>query len=224
MSDRSARGAIFDLDGTLAETAPDLVGALNDLMSEDGLPSVDYAQARKTAGMGARALILYGRTQAGLATDEATIAALTPRFLALYEQRLCEETHLFDGAVALLDALATEGWRLGVCTNKPHDLALTLLERLAIADRFHAILGAGAIDVRKPDPRHLLETIAQAGADPMRSALVGDTATDHGAARAASVPVILVRFGYSVEPVDLLAPDVAVDTIAEIGPALERLV
>lgn len=228
MNDGAARGAIFDLDGTLADTAPDLVGALNDLMGALDLPPVDPAAARNTAGMGGRMLIHYGLEAAGRPADADAVEALLPRYLALYEARLDEdasrgETRLFDGAAETLDRLAQAGWRLGVCTNKPHAMALKVLAGLGLADRFDAVIGAGALPVRKPDPEHLLETIRRAGAALERSVLIGDTVTDRDAARAAGAPIVLVDFGYATVPIASLAPDAAIASLRDLPDVLERL-
>ncbi len=214
---------IFDLDGTLADTAADLVGALNEIGAARGWPALDPVGDRIVAGQGGRALLRRGMSGAGLAMDEAQVDALFPEYLAVYERQLSARSSLFPGAVECLDALAAEGWGLGICTNKPERLARGLLDALGVAGRFGAILGADTLAVRKPDPLHLLETVARLGGDPARTLLVGDTVTDRETARRAGAPCILCRFGYAAEPLADLAPDAVIDDLREIvalAPAL----
>jgi len=216
------RSAIFDLDGTLAHTAPDLVGAANDLMADEGLPPVDVSIAEKTAGFGAKALIRAAFDNAKESYDEARVDALFHPFLDRYAERIADESHLYDGAEAVLDDLARDGWLLGICTNKPERLAVELMTRLGALDRFGALLGADTLLVRKPDRTHLFETIARIGGDPAAAVMIGDTDTDLKTARNAEIPCILTSFGYSHIPVARLKPDAIVDRFDQIPAALER--
>lgn len=216
------RSAIFDLDGTLAHTAPDLVGAANDLMTEQNLPHIDVAIAEKTAGFGAKALIRAAFDNANEKYDDARVDALFQPFLDRYAERIADESRLYDGAEAVLTQLANDGWKLGVCTNKPEGLAVELMTRLGALDRFGALLGADTLPVRKPDPEHLFETIARIGGDPATAVMIGDTDTDLKTARNAEVPCILTSFGYSHIPVARLKPDAIVDHFSQIPDALER--
>lgn len=221
------RGAIFDLDGTLADTAGDLLAAANVVLARHGLPLLDPVGDRAVAGRGGRAMI---RRALALSPEpppaaevEAVADALYPEFLGVYEARLDRETRLFEGVVECLDALAAAGWRLGVCTNKPERLALTLLDRLGVLGRFGAVLGADSLPVRKPDPLHFAETARRAGARPERSVMLGDTRADLECARRAGVPCVLVAFGFAEEPLETLAPDAVAGHFGEILPLLERL-
>lgn len=209
------RAAIFDLDGTLADTAADLVGAANAVAAEHGWPALDPDGDRATAGQGSRALLRLVMARAGLA-DPDRVERLVPRFLDVYADRIDAESRLFPGASACLDALATDGWTLGLCTNKPEALARLLMERLGIADRFAAILGADTLPVRKPDPLHLVETVRRAGGVLTQAVLIGDTETDRRTAAAAGTPCILTRFGYAAVPPETLLPDALVDDLAEV--------
>jgi len=215
------RSAIFDLDGTLAHTAPDLVGAANDLMDEQGLPHLDVSVAEKTAGFGAKALIRAAFENAHERYDDARVDALFQPFLDRYAARISDESHLYAGAEEVLDQLASDGWLLGICTNKPEALALDLMKALGALDRFGALLGADTLPVRKPDPTHLFETITRIGGDPASAVMVGDTDTDLKTARAAEIPCILTSFGYSHIPVARLKPDAVVDHFHQIPAALE---
>jgi phosphoglycolate phosphatase len=214
---------IFDLDGTLAETAPDLIGALNSVAWNEGWPGLDPVTDRGIAGRGGRALLQAAIQGAGLPPDPARVEDLLPAFLAAYEARIAAESHLYPGAEACLDALEAEGWRVGVCTNKPERLARLLLEALGVGHRFGALLGADTLPVRKPDPRHFTETIVRLGGAPGGALLVGDTVTDRDTARAAGVPCVLTRFGYAVEAPEVLAPEAWIDRLDEVPALVPRL-
>ena len=218
------RTVIFDLDGTLADTAADLVAAMNALAAETGLAALDPVADRATAGAGARAMIRAAMARSGLVPDPDRVAALWPRYLHHYGQRVTGQSTLFPGARTCLDALAAEGWRLGLCTNKPEAMARQLLDHLGITGCFGAILGADTLPVKKPDPRHLTETVTRCGGDLRRAVLVGDTITDRETARAAGVPCVLTRFGYAIEPPEVLAPDAWVAHLGEVPTLAARLV
>ena len=221
------RGAIFDLDGTLADTAGDLLAAANEAMAPHGLPMLDPAADRAYAGRGGRpmirrALALAGRPEDG-PEERRLIEAIYPALLDAYEARIARETTLFAGVEACLALLQADGWRIGICTNKPERLALLLLTALGVHDRFAAVLGADTLHVRKPDPLHFTETARRIGADPARSVMIGDTLTDLETARRAGVPCVLTGFGFAAEPMDELAPDAVVAHFDELPPVLERL-
>lgn len=221
------RGAIFDLDGTLADTAADLLGAANAVLGPRGYPVLDLARDKPFAGRGGRSMIRRSLSLLPAPPPDAEVEAvadqLYPGLLAAYETRIADQTQLFDGVAACLDALAAAGWRLGVCTNKPERLAVMLLDALGVLGRFGAVLGADSLAVRKPDPEHLAETARRIGARPELCVMLGDTVTDLKTARAAGVPCVLTRFGFAAEPLDELAPDAIVAHYDEIAPVLERL-
>lgn len=221
------RGAIFDLDGTLADTAGDLLTAANEALAPHGLPPLDATADRSFAGRGARSMIRRSLMLAGRTDDTpealALIDAIYPDLLHAYEARIAHETALFEGAEAAVEALVATGWRIGICTNKPERLALLLLDALGVRDRFAAILGADTLHVRKPDPEHFRETARRIGADPSRSVMIGDTLTDLTTARRAGVPCVLTGFGFAAEPLDELAPDAVVAHFDELPAVLERL-
>ncbi len=219
------RVAVFDLDGTLADTSADLIAAANAAMAEAGIPApLDPRHDRATAFAGGRAMLRAGLARRGGTPDEAEIDRLYPRLLELYRRDLAVHTRLYDGAETALDRLAAAGWRLGVCTNKPEGLAALLLKALGIDGHFAAMLGADSLPFRKPDPRHVLETIARAGGAADRAVLIGDTLTDRDAARAAGIPCVLVGFGPDPGAVAALAPDAIVAHFDELPALLERLV
>lgn len=224
---RRMRGAIFDLDGTLADTAADLLGAANAVLAPRGLPVLDLARDKSFAGRGARSMIRRSLSMLDAPPGEAEADTITtdifPEFLRVYEGRLADETRLFDGVAACLDSLEAAGWRLGVCTNKPERLAVMLLDSLGVLTRFGAVLGADSLPVRKPDPEHLCETARRSGARPDLCVMLGDTQTDLLTARAAGVPCVLTSFGFAEEPLHELTPDAVVGHFDEIAPVLEGL-
>ncbi len=188
---------VFDLDGTLVDSAPDLTAALNAALADAGRPAVDPQTVRHLVGHGARALIERGLALSG-GGGEAEVARALPVFLDYYAAHIADGTRPYPGAAAALDALAAQGKRLAICTNKPVTLSVALIAALGWSGRFAANLGGDSLGVRKPDPAHLLATIAAAGGDPADTVFVGDTAVDVAAARAAHVPVIVTR---SVSPI-----------------------
>lgn len=220
MTDHLPPIAVFDLDGTLADTAPDLVAALNAVLAEEGLPSLPFEKARDLIGAGARSLILRGFNEAGYsAVDDARLERMFRFFIDFYSRNLLRETKLFPGVPEALDRFREEGWVLAVCTNKFEDQSLRLLELLGIADRFAAICGRDTFPYFKPDPRHLTLTIERAGGSQSRALMVGDSVTDISTARAAGLPVVAVPFGYSDVPVAELAPDHVIGHFDELWTA-----
>jgi phosphoglycolate phosphatase len=207
---------VFDLDGTLVDTAPDLVGTLNVIFARAGLPAVTYDAARNMVGGGARLLI-----ERGLAAEGRTVAApdidrLVREFIDHYAARIAEHSRPFPGLESALDRLAAKGFRFAVCTNKLEWLSVRLLEALGLAQRFAAICGADTFGVQKPDPEFLRRTIERAGGDAMRTVMVGDSANDVTPARAAGIPVVAVDFGYSEIPVRDLQPNRVIGAFSEL--------
>lgn len=196
---------VFDLDGTLVDTAPDLIRALNQVLREESIPLPDAAGLRYLVGHGARALLQRGAAQAGVTLSAPRLDQLAERFVAIYRADIAALSRPFLGAIAALDALQQAGAILAVCTNKHTDLSMALLSALGMRGRFAAILGADAVQRRKPDPDHLLQTIAQAGGSAGAALMIGDTDADIQAARAAGIPSIAVRFGYTDDVMSLNA-------------------
>ncbi len=223
LSDLAGATVVFDLDGTLVDTAPDLVGTLNALLDQEGLPPLALKAARPMIGQGARAMLAKGFAAGGAPLVEARMGQLFERFIAHYLARIAQASRPFPGAVAALDALTAAGARLAVCTNKRTDLSVALLRALGLAERFAAIVGADAAPAAKPDPRHLIAAIERAGGRRERAVMVGDSASDAGAARAAGVPLVLVSFGYTDIPAGELGPDVLIDHFEDLPGACARL-
>ena len=214
---------VFDLDGTLVDSAPDLARALNRVLAEEGLPEVEPASVRSMVGEGAARTIARGFAAAGRPIADPPPERLRLRFLDFYADGLADSTRPWPGAVDALEALAAGGRRLAICTNKPEGLSRTLLEALDLARFFRAVLGGDSLPVRKPDPRHLAEAVRRAGGDPARAAMVGDSAADVDAARAAGVPAVVVTFGYTRIPARELGADACIDAFEELIPALSGL-
>lgn len=215
--------AVFDLDGTLADTARDLVATLNVILGREGLPAVPLEEARAMIGAGARVLLERGLARAGREVIPARLDALYRDFLVHYGDHICVETILFPGVVAALDDLQANGFRLAVCTNKIEAHSRALLAGLGIADRFAAICGRDTFPYFKPDPRHLTATVEQAGAHVAQAVMVGDSRTDIATAQAARIPVVAVSFGYTEVPVRELGPDRVIDRFAELPGAVYDL-
>jgi phosphoglycolate phosphatase len=213
----------FDLDGTLVDTAPDLIGTLNVLLAEEGLAPLPLEEARPYIGRGARWMLERGFQAAGAHLTADGVAPLFDRFIAHYEAHIADRSRPFPGCVAALEALKAQGAKLVVCTNKLTGLSTTLLDALDLARLFDAVIGADRTPAIKPDPRHLLTAIAAAGGSPERAVMVGDAATDAGAARAAKAPLILVSFGYTETPARELSPDILIDHYDELPAACVRL-
>lgn len=214
---------VFDLDGTLVDTAPDLVGALNFVLQREGLPLVPVASARAMIGAGARKLIERGLELDGRVMSVADIDRLTRDFIAYYKDHIADASRPFDGLHAALDELERRGFKFAVCTNKLEGLSRLLLAKLEMTSRFVAICGADTFGVAKPDPTILRQTIAQAGGEISRSIMVGDSGPDVGVARRAGIPVVGVEFGYTEIPIAELKPDIVIGHMRELPGAVETL-
>lgn len=224
MSDLHGWTIAFDLDGTLVDTAPDLVRALNAVLMEEGLEPAPYEDARLYVGHGARRLLERGAARVGAAFTEPDMTRLVTRFVDIYRADIAAGSRAFPALEPALDALSDRGARLAVCTNKRTDLSEDLLRALALRTRFAAVLGADLASRSKPDPAHLQEAVALAGGDLARTVFVGDSRTDYDTALAAGAPIVMVSFGYSDEP-SLAMPKAAwIDSYAALGLEITRLV
>ncbi|MCA3450971.1 MAG: HAD-IA family hydrolase [Rhodobacter sp.] len=217
------RTVVFDLDGTLADTSADLIAAANACFRGLGHGDLLDQTDALTAFHGGRAMLRLGFGRLGI-VSEAAVDAQYPVLLAAYGAAIDRQTQIYPGAVEAVEALRRAGYATAVCTNKPEGLAETLLQRLGVRDLFGALVGAGTLPVRKPDPAPLLEAIRRAGGDARRALLVGDTATDRDTGRAAGVPVALVTFGPEGTGVAQLAPDALLDRFADLGAVAARLI
>jgi phosphoglycolate phosphatase len=219
----ASRIVVFDLDGTLVDTAPDLINALNFVLDREGLPPVPLQSARNMIGAGARKLIERGLELEGRAASVADIDRLTVGFIDHYAAHIADASRPFEGLESALDDLDAQGFRFAVCTNKLEWLSKLLLDRLGLSTRFSAICGADTFGVSKPDPAILRQTIARAGGDLGSAVMVGDAGPDIGVARRAGVPVIGVEFGYTDVPIAELKPDRLIGHMRELPGAVASL-
>ncbi|HSZ53665.1 MAG TPA: HAD-IA family hydrolase [Caulobacteraceae bacterium] len=214
---------VFDLDGTLVETAPDLMGTLNVLLAREGIAPLSVTEARSLIGQGAKALLARGFAAGGRPLAEPQLSRLFDDFIDHYLAHIADESRPFDGVIAALDRLQSDGARLAICTNKRTDLSIALMSALGLAERFVAIVGADTAPAPKPDARHLTTAIERAGGRADRAVMVGDSASDARAARNAGVPLVLVSFGYTDVPAADLQPDVLIDHFDALPDACARL-
>jgi phosphoglycolate phosphatase len=204
---------VFDLDGTLVDTAPDLTNALNDVLMRRGHAPVPREIIRATVGRGAKIMIEEALRLAGLEED---VDQMLVEFLVHYEANIAAESRPFPGAMAALEGLASAGARLAVCTNKREHLSRKLLQALELEGYFGAVAGRDTFALSKPDPGHLTGAIVLAGGNPSSALMVGDSEVDFRTAKAAGVPIVLVSFGYGPPPPAGLAPDATIDHFAEL--------
>lgn len=223
MRDLDGFTIVFDLDGTLVDSAPDLVRALNAVLAAEGLPGAALADVRRMVGRGARVLIERAGARHGRVWPEEKLARLTEQFVAVYAADIARETRPFPGVLAAMDALAAAGARFAVCTNKRTALSLQLLDALGLRARFAAVVGADAVPARKPDPGHYRAAVAAAAGDLRRSVMVGDAEPDVEAAKAAGAPVIVFRGGYCEKDAGALGADVLISEYADLPAAVRRL-
>jgi phosphoglycolate phosphatase len=220
---RSTPLIVFDLDGTLIDTAPDLIATLNVVFEREGLPGVPYAEARKLIGGGAKAMIVSGLEAEGRIISPARIDQLFADFIAYYTEHIADTSRPFPGLIDALDTLSANGHRFAVCTNKLERLSLSLLKQLHLAERFDAICGQDTFGIQKPNPEILIRTVAAAGGTAGHAIMIGDSETDIRTARAAGIPVVAVDFGYSNRSVTDFAPDRVISHFAQLPAEIAAL-
>jgi phosphoglycolate phosphatase len=220
----SLRTIVFDLDGTLVDTAPDLINALNYILVREGMPPVPLHSARTMIGAGARRLLERGLELDGRVIELEDINRLTVDFIDYYAAHIADASRPFEGLEGALDDLAARGCRFAVCTNKLEWLSKLLLDRLGLSARFSAICGADTFGISKPDPAILRQTVARAGGEMSSTVMVGDAGPDIGVARRAGVPVIGVTFGYTEVPIAELKPDLLIHHMKELPAAVANLI
>jgi phosphoglycolate phosphatase len=214
---------VFDLDGTLVDTAPDLVDTLNVILAREGLPEVPFDAARNMIGGGARRMIELGLRSDGRKFSTSDLDRLFATFLDHYAANIAVRSRPFPGLDGALDALVAKGCRFAVCTNKLEWLSRQLLDALGLSPRFAAICGQDTFGIQKPDPESLRRTIKQAGGEVGRSIMVGDSATDVSTARATGVPVVVVDFGYTEIPASKLGADRVIGRFEQLPKAVFEL-
>jgi phosphoglycolate phosphatase len=217
------RAILFDLDGTLVDTAPDLAATMNVLLERHGRPALELQSVRHLVGEGARVMMARAWAETGRRASEEQLDDLFDDFLEYYINNVADHSSLFPGVEEVLQALVEGGARLAICTNKPDIPTHKLLDALNLTRYFGAIIGADTLSVRKPDPAPLLEAIERLDGQPQNAIMIGDSATDIHAARAANLPVIAVSFGYTREPVQVYEPDLLVDHFQDLPEAIDTV-
>ncbi len=213
----------FDLDGTLVETAPDLIGTLNRMLGARDIPRMPVEAAQHLVGHGALALLRHGFQEAGAAWDEALAPALLQEFLDDYRANIAVHSRPYDGVVECLERLTERGAILCVATNKRTDLSVALIGALGLARHFAVVCGPDAVSARKPDGAHIREAVQLAGGDPARAIMVGDGAPDVQAAKSAGVACVVVSFGYTPIAPTELGGDVLIDHFDALEAAIDGL-
>jgi phosphoglycolate phosphatase len=210
---------VFDLDGTIADTAGDLIDAANAALIAEGLPPADAEAIRRGVGYGAKAMLQAALASTGEAADAARLERLASRLVAHYEEHIAVKTRFFPGFLETARGLRHRGAKLALCTNKRERLMTRLLAALDAADFFDAQAGRDTFPFHKPDPRHIVELVSRAGGSLTRAIMVGDAEADVAAAKGARIPVVAVRFGYAAVPPEQLGADAVLDRFEEL-PAL----
>jgi phosphoglycolate phosphatase len=221
--DLSGATIAFDLDGCLVDTAPDLIGTLNQILAEHDHHGLPVEAARTVVGHGARAMLALGFEAVGETLSPERMTQLFERFIELYRARIDMASRPYPGVIDVLDGFAAAGAKLVVCTNKRTDLALALLDALDLTRRFVDVVGPDKAGAAKPDPRHLIFALETAGGSADHALMIGDSSTDVGAAKAAGVPVVAVSFGYNDVPAAELGADALIDSFAELPAVARRL-
>lgn len=214
---------VFDLDGTLVDTAPDLIASLNVILTREGMAPLPFANARNMIGGGARKMLERGLEEEGRIVTTAEMDRLTADFVAHYADHIADHSRPFEGLEIALDQLSARGCTLAVCTNKLEWLSKRLLDKLNLSTRFAAVCGSDTFGVAKPDPAILRQTAVRAGGAITSTIMVGDAGPDVGVARRAGVPVIGVTFGYTEVPIEQLNPDVVISHMRELPGAVSGL-
>lgn len=214
---------VFDLDGTLVDTAPDLAAATNHVLGSIGLNAISEANIRPHVGHGALAMIAHAAAAHGRTLSERDTYDLFELFLAYYSAHLADSSRPYDDVITTLEMLRGEGARLAVCTNKIEAHARSLLDALGMTNLFAAITGRDSLGVWKPDPGHLTGTVSLARGNASQCIMIGDSETDIKTAKAAGAPVIAVDFGYSIAPVASFLPDIVISHYRELPDALKKL-
>ena len=213
---------VFDLDGTLIDSVPDVISAMNRLLAEEGRPVITRDEGRNMVGDGAKALVERAYSATGTVPEAVAIDELTRRYVDLYHRFPVEETTIYPGVREVLQQLSTAGVKMGICSNKPHVMTELVLTRLDLASFFGAIIGGDMLPVRKPDAGHIHAVLDAMGCARDGAIYVGDSPTDVAAARNARLPVVAVSYGYSKVPAAELGADALIDHFAQLPDVLVR--
>ncbi len=214
---------VFDLDGTLVDSAPDLLRALNHTLAGMEVAPVQLGDIRTMIGHGAKAMIRSALSRAERDCSEVEISALWSVFIAYYQENIAVDSRPFEGAEAALTELSAAGARLAICTNKTQALSEQVLDALGLSHHFCAIVGADSVPRKKPDGDHILRTLLAADGDLSRAIMIGDSLTDERAARSAGLPFVFVPFGYEAEPAEAISADAVVSCYSELVSVLSAI-
>jgi len=218
------KAVLFDLDGTLIDSAPDLHVAANKLLEQENRRSVSLSELTDMIGDGVPKLIERAYEATGDGVREGTLGDLTKRYLQFYEPHCADLTIAFAGAADCLKQLQSEGYDLAVCTNKPYVATLEILASLGLAEFFRVVIGGDTLPgIKKPDPRHLLAALEKLGLDPEQAVMVGDNANDVNAAKGAGIKVVVCRFGYTKGPAENLGGDLIIDHFDDLAGVIKDL-
>ena len=216
-------GIVFDLDGTLVDTAPDILTYLNQMLAELGRPGLELDKVRGMIGDGVKRLLIRGLEASGGVPEGLDIDGLFNRYLERYTVEPVLTSHPYPGMIEALEVLLQAGLHLGLCTNKPQAPTDRLLAKLGLDHFFGSAIGGDALPTRKPDPTHLHAVLERLNVGPERAVLIGDSQTDLKTARAANIPCILVSFGYTAVPAQELGAEKVIDHAQNLIPALASL-
>ena len=213
---------LFDLDGTLVHSAPDLAAAANYILGPLGRRELPVDEVSLFIGDGVPKLVERAFEATGDLPDADTLAKHTQDFIEYYEPRSADLSELFDGVMQALDALKAKGYKMAVCTNKPFGASMEILKTLGIADKFDVVIGGDTLPgIKKPDPRHLHAAIEHMGAKPLNTLMIGDNGNDVAASHGAGLPVILLTHGYTKIPYAELNGDATIDHFNDLVAAVE---
>lgn len=214
---------LFDLDGTLADTNPDLHAAMNHILGQHRLAPLPQDKVRHLIGGGAAMILQRGFSEHGVTLSDADMAAATEEFVLWYDQNIDHGTRIFDNLMPILDRAHAQNIKMGVVTNKREGLAAKLLFRLNLQGYFDVLVGGDTLATRKPEPEMVHTAITRLGGTPHNTVLLGDSEADTGAARAAGVKCVCVSFGYRRIPLEELGADAIIDDYADLPDTLDHL-
>ena len=214
---------IFDLDGTLANTAPDLLGTLNKIIQPYNLSKMGMCEFGQIIGHGAKAMIKRAFELNEKPLEDETLELLFKEFLADYSANIANETTLYEGVLDAMDELKKHGFEFALCTNKTESMARLLLEELGVTNRFKSITGGDTFEFKKPDARHLIKTAQLARHEISKAIMIGDSATDINAAINAKIPSVAVTFGYSDAPIETLGATEIISHFKNLPRAIESI-
>ena len=223
MPNATGGAVIFDLDGTLIDSLPDVVGAMNLLLAEESRRAITVAEGQRMVGEGAVAMVERAFSATGATVSGSALEALTARYVTHYRATPVKDTTIYPGVLDVLRRFESESIPMGVCTNKPHDMSRIVLDALGLDRFFSAMIGGDALEVKKPDAGHVFAVLDEMDADRDTAVFVGDSPTDMAAARNAGLPSVAVAYGYSKVPAEELDADVLIQDFSALPDAIASL-